>query len=95
MNHIIPDSQCIAFEKGKFDTHGAMKNGIYTIVKDGKYVVSDENGIREIRFKAGDTIRNPKWILSESCGIFYKRAVEKIKNTKESPSKKSEDEKMP
>ncbi len=63
--------ECIAFAKGKYDTHKAEKDGWYTIVADGEYLVFDGMKVFKKHFKAGDRIRTPYSISSRHCPGFY------------------------
>lgn len=77
--------ECIAFTINAFDTHAAYNKSqmAYTIVADGDYAVRDSDGWRKITLKQGDTLMDIKEVVAESCGVFYSRALNQIRQCRE------------
>lgn len=64
-----PATECIAYEVRKLDTHGAFskKSKMYTIVRDGMYIVRTGSKRSKRIYKAGDVIFDPNSVIDELC----------------------------
>jgi hypothetical protein len=75
----LSPTECVYyFRDGNYDTHKAMRDGTYTFVVDGNYVVHDRFGSRKVLVKAGWTIWAPDWVIGESCGVFYESVLKQL-----------------
>lgn len=68
-------TECVAFEKDKFDTHAGGLGDMYTIVTTGTYAWIDPDGktIIDKRY-AGEMIKTTV-AVKDSCGQFYQSFV--------------------
>lgn len=78
--------ECIYYNKeNKHDTHNAFdeKSNIFTIVAGREYIVKLSDGIWvRKQYKAGHKIKNPRMVISKSCGVFFDFAVEQMNGGK-------------
>lgn len=85
-----PSSECIAYERGRLDTHAAMQGVEYFFVQDHWYVVTLSSGACfEMHAKAGSSIRGDvESVIAESCGPFYRTALDQARGGGKCPVRK-------
>lgn len=69
--------ECVIYKKDIVDTHKAKSTKWYTIVASGEYEYYDVDTNKVVKkfLKAGDKIKDPKWLIGEHCNATLKSLV--------------------